>query len=565
MAAVVAALRAVMGADTAEFERKMKDVEGTLQKVAAVGAFVGTALTSALGNAFSSIQESIKKAIESADKMDEMAESIGISVEKLSGLRFAADLSGVSLDALSTSMVKLGKAMAESVQEPGSTSARTFQAMGISVVDAEGKLRSINDVFLEIADKFRTYEDGAGKVTLATNLFGRAGAANIPLLNQGSDGIARQADEAARLGLTLDTKTVKAAAAFNDSLTKMGRVWDGIIMQLTAKLVPTLETVANWMTTLNQKSQALQVALSAVDVVFKTLIGSGIVLKAAFEIVVSQIGFLLSILEKLAARDLSGAWEQFRRGPVETANAVQSAIDKFKELIGITQQWETTTQSASDNAASRAAPIVAGANAIRDANREWMDEQRAELDTFLASSETRLAKMAEIQVALQTGVINQRTYGQMVRSVEKENQNAITSTASLMASTLTSVFSKNKAAAIAAAIISTCVGITNAMAGPPTGPPWPFNIAQAALVAASGAAQIAKISSTSMSGGGGSAPAVSGGGGGGGDAAASAPSQAITLNLSGSSRFTAEEVRGLMEQFGEAVADGGVLVATNIR
>jgi len=147
----------------------------------------------------------------------------------------------------------------------------------------------------------------------------------------------------------------------------------------------------------------------------------------------------------------------------------------------------------------------------------------------------------------------------MVRKVEEENRGAITSTASLMASTLTTVFSKNKAAAIAAAIISTAVGISNAMAGPPTGPPWPYNMAQAALVAASGAAQIAKISSTSM-GGGGSAPTVSGAAaGGGGDAGQGQAAQMMTVNLHGS-RFSRDEVLDLIEQINEARADGAQLV-----
>jgi hypothetical protein len=169
--------------------------------------------------------------------------------------------------------------------------------------------------------------------------------------------------------------------------------------------------------------------------------------------------------------------------------------------------------------------------------------------------------MDAIQDALQDGVINQRTYGQMVRKVNDENRAAITSTASLTASTLTAVFAKSKAAAIAAAIISTAVGITNAMAGPPTGPPWPYNIAQAALIAASGAAQIATISRTNSSGGGaGASPTV---GAGAASAESSAPTSApqmLSINLSGSGRYSREEVVNLLNEINSAVSDGAQLV-----
>jgi ribosomal protein L12E/L44/L45/RPP1/RPP2 len=555
---LLGALRFGMSVDTAEFERAMKGAEGTLKRVAAVGAAVGTLLGNALTGAFHSLKESVKTAIESADKMDELAESIGITVEKLSGLRFAADLSGVGLDSLATNMTKLGRSMAESVAEPASTAARTLQAMGISATDASGQLRPINDVFLDIADRFRTYEDGAAKVALATNLFGRAGAAMIPLLNQGRDGIAQQADEAARLGLTLDTKTIKAAASFNDTLTKMSRIWDGFIMQLTAKLLPTLQFVAERFAKLTSDSNSLKLALEGVDITIKSVVTSGIIVKAVFETLATAIAAVIAAMVLLGQLEFRAAMDTLRQGTTDFTTEVRNAVTAVKDLWAGVQQWQTTIEQAGANAGTHAAPIVASANAMRDATREWRDEQRAAMDEIVNSPiETYTAKMAELQVALQTGVINWRTYGQMVRRVEEENRQNISSTASLVASTLTTVFGKSKAAGIAAAIINTAVGITNALAKLPP----PYSWAQAALIAASGAAQIATIKSTNEKGGGGGAPAVHGGGAGdgGSEAQQAGPSQMFQVNLHGS-RFSRDDVVGLIEDMNEAIADGAHLV-----
>ena len=77
MSATVAALKFVMGADTAEFERSMKGVEDAMKRAAATGATVGTVIGNALVGAFHSLKESVHKALEAADRMDELSEMIG--------------------------------------------------------------------------------------------------------------------------------------------------------------------------------------------------------------------------------------------------------------------------------------------------------------------------------------------------------------------------------------------------------------------------------------------------------------------------------------------------------
>jgi tape measure domain-containing protein len=78
-------------------------------------------------------------------------------------------------------------------------------------------------------------------------------------------------------------------------------------------------------------------------------------------------------------------------------------------------------------------------------------------------------------------------------------------------------FEANKAFAIGSVIMTTASGIMKAFSE--KGPPFPFDIAQAALVAATGAAQLQAIKSQTFGGGGGSAPSVS-------SAAVSAPAPA---------------------------------------
>jgi hypothetical protein len=144
----------------------------------------------------------------------------------------------------------------------------------------------------------------------------------------------------------------------------------------------------------------------------------------------------------------------------------------------------------------------------------------------------------------------------MKRGLLTQEQRLIGDTAGKVASAITAVFPKSKAAAIGAAVINTAVAITQAL-----GLPWPFNWIQAAAVAASGAAQIASIRSSSPSGG--STPSVGGGGGAAADAGGSMP-QMITIELQKGALFSSEQVVGLMELMNEQVRNGGALIATRL-
>lgn len=67
--------------------------------------------------------------------------------------------------------------------------------------------------------------------------------------------------------------------------------------------------------------------------------------------------------------------------------------------------------------------------------------------------------------------------------------------ASLMQSSNAGLFEIGRVAAMAQAGINTIVGISNALAGPPTGPPWPFNIALAATQGVALAVQESNLAS----------------------------------------------------------------------
>src|SRR5690606_7013155 len=113
-----------------------------------------------------------------------------------------------------------------------------YNALGISDKDAEGNLKSSDQLLQEVAGKFAQFEDGANKTALAVNLFGKSGADLIPLLNAGAEGIQDMKDEAVELGLTFDQATGKADEAFIDHLTRLDADNKGLFNRSATQLLP---------------------------------------------------------------------------------------------------------------------------------------------------------------------------------------------------------------------------------------------------------------------------------------------------------------------------------------
>ncbi len=167
------------------------------------------------------------------------AQKAGQTVETFTALSYAAKLADVEQQQLIVGLKSLSQNMAEAARHAGDGEA-LFLRLGISAVDASGKLRPTEQVLLDLAEVFARSADGAGKTEAAVKLFGKAGLELIPFLNQGKTGIAGLMEEAKRLGVVLSTEDARAANAFNDEIKKLESAMRGLTLQLGQGLLPTM-------------------------------------------------------------------------------------------------------------------------------------------------------------------------------------------------------------------------------------------------------------------------------------------------------------------------------------
>jgi hypothetical protein len=606
--AVIGALRVVLGADTAQLETAFKDsiakatkFGADLTKTAGVAAAAFSAIGAAIGGA-------AMKSLAQVDELGKVAQRIGVPVEQLSALKFAADQSGVSLDQLGQGFRDLAQKMSEAAGDNQSGPARAFAAIGVAVTDAAGKLRASDQVLLDVAQKFAGLKDSAAKTTLAIQMFGESGAQMIPFLNQGRDGIAQLGDEARSLGLVIDSETSAAAGRFMKNLDDLKKSKDALVTVMAARLAPQLERLSSQFATYVRDAAKSEETTSFLTTSFKALASVVQVVATGVNILgIVWKRFKDSILvqettEENAARfwkmwddikaassggfgEVKAIWDGWApmvsKAANETAKATAPMIESSRQMgerlaIARAELQALIASPTADFAQKMIAiqqalekGIIPMSQQITMTNQvlaQMRTEARATLDVLVnAPLETFAAKMAAVRAALQDGTISMREFGKMTKEINDENVDHMHALASSVSSALTSIFGKNKAAAIAAAVINTAQAVTKNLAQYP----MPYGGIMAGLALATGAAQIAAIKSTNL-GGGGSAPrsvptapappSENGGGNAGGGL-----QQTLTVTgMDANQLFGGEAVRRLAERLLDYQRNGGRVVLGGI-
>lgn len=192
------------------------------------------------------IVQQFRAAIDAADQLDELSQKVGISAETISSLGLAIKLGGTDLEGFTSGLKKLSINMVEAQRGAGDA-ADAFKALGVNVESSPGQLKSVDDVLLEIAEKFDQTADGANKTALAVAIFGKAGADLVPFLNQGREGIAALREEAKRLGLVISSDTAAAAGQLKDNIDILAESAKRTTNQLVEALLPALVRITDQM------------------------------------------------------------------------------------------------------------------------------------------------------------------------------------------------------------------------------------------------------------------------------------------------------------------------------
>jgi len=266
MATEIGTLLIKIAADQARLEQDMKKARGAVQKTSnAIQRSMAAAKKAFLALGIGAVGVKMVRfsttTIDAMDAMAKMSRQAGVTTEELSGLSYAAQLSGTNNQDLTNSLGRLAANLNDTKNGIGEAK-DAFETLGIDATT----ITSANEGLLQIADRFAAMPDGVEKTALAIDIFGRSGMKLIPLLNQGRDGIKEMTDEAKQFGIVLDTEAGKQAEQFNDNLTKLGEIGTGVFYSMANSWLPSINSFVGGLIEAKKSSDSLLKSIIAVSI-----------------------------------------------------------------------------------------------------------------------------------------------------------------------------------------------------------------------------------------------------------------------------------------------------------
>ena len=350
----------------------LKKVSGAVfnMKSALVGA-VGTAGFGAL----------IKSSINAGDELAKTADKLGVTTTALSGLRHAAELTGVSTGTMDMAMQRFTRRAAEAAQGTGEAKG-ALQELGINAEELVNL--PLDQQMSVVADSMAGVKKQSDKVRLAMKLFDSEGVALVNTLGGGSAALEKMTAEAEHLGVTLSRTDTAQMEAANDSLTRLKAVFTGLTNQLSVAFAPIITFVADGFR---------QAALDSTDF--------GNIGQKVANTVVKAFGFVRNVVHDLQIFFLSA-----KVSVLEFANSIgdrlvpflQTFIDAYNKIASVNPFMDSITESAEQLMGSLPDSIAA-----TNAQLELLKKQNpgkvlvADITEFIAKNREAAETIAELK------------------------------------------------------------------------------------------------------------------------------------------------------------------------
>ena len=271
----------------------------TLRRVAGLAAAAVT--TGAIARAVNDFAKA-------GDEIAKTSRQLGLGVEALQELRFAADRQGVSTETLNTGFERMNVNLAAFQRREG----QLYQILRATNPQIARQLSETNDTeeaFLLVNQAISETASAHQRAAIAQAAFGRSGQDIIKLAEVGVDGIAALREEAQRYGNIISTEAATSSEAFTDSMTNLRATMQSLrnnaMVPLINTIQPLIDKVTEWILAnrelIGQRVQdvfngirrAVEVLRKAWDSGFLPAILAGVV---AFKAVTTAIAAYQSIL-----------------------------------------------------------------------------------------------------------------------------------------------------------------------------------------------------------------------------------------------------------------------------
>ncbi len=311
--------------------KSMDAAVGAVQRLAsALGVTVG------LGAAVTSFRAFVNE----ADRLNDLAVTLGTTTEQLSVLEQASSLAGISATELESVLKRLQISSSDAASGTGEA-AKAFARLGLDAralvdVDLQEKLR-------QIADGFASVSSQAERLDLAQAIFGRSGGTDfIRLLQDGAAGFDLATEAAKEFALVIDSDTASAADKLADSLERL----QVSLSKMSAKaFAPAIDSTNKFLAEIGETADPvtnLTVQLSQMEAILETMNEQPTFLRSMSSITVVETEILrlkrrleeIAVAQEAAAEATSkrvGATEEERQAAAQVTAVIDAQVKAYEQ------------------------------------------------------------------------------------------------------------------------------------------------------------------------------------------------------------------------------------------
>ena len=323
----------------------------------------------------------VKGAVDSADSFGKLSDQTGIAANSLQAYANAGKLAGVGQETIDKGLRRLAQSMREADQGVA-TYSDSYKALGISVRDSDGNLKSSETVLGEIADRFADLPDGATKAAISMEIFGRSGASLINLLNGGSAALSE-------FNYAVSDEFAQNAEFFNDQIAVLGIRFDGFRKQLADALLPTLNNLIGVFSDLFSSQQDFTMLFDAIGLSIKTVSAAIFTTIAGFKFLGRVVTDILKIINEARKGNFKGAIGIGKEGLADTKEQFKKDLDTFNDIFTGTENAPATYFREGTKSVEEFSESI---------TKSFGSQMQTKLKTFTDSIKTVQESMADVVV-----------------------------------------------------------------------------------------------------------------------------------------------------------------------
>lgn len=289
------------------------------------------------------------KSVTAADDLNTLAKQTGLSTDTLQKMRYASDLVDVSVEDITGAVGKMKKAM--------SGSPDAFEALGVSVTNADGSMRDAESVFYDTLEALSQIKNETERDQAAYEIFGKSADQLAGIVDDGGAALKAYGDEAENLGLIMSGDTLDSLNEVNDEIdrgkaqlggaaTQLGATVAEVLLPLIEPLTEGIKKITEFIQGLSPETVGLVMKIAGVvAIISPLLIGIGSVISAigtimtlapaigaALTALTGPIGLLIAAAAVLAVGIVTH-WDEIKAATAEFAANVSAKFEEIKTNI----------------------------------------------------------------------------------------------------------------------------------------------------------------------------------------------------------------------------------------